>query len=90
MRSVCHAVQDLCRTQGDDQVPWRQADLMVGIRRDLASRLFQREDGYPGVARAGLGERQVVQVSSGPDALRRGSHPRVEKAGQRGLGESQP
>jgi hypothetical protein len=27
----------------------------------------QREDGHPGVARAGLGDRQAVQVRSGPD-----------------------
>ena len=40
---------------------------MVGVGRDIASRLFQREDGHPGIARPGLADRQAVQVRSGPD-----------------------
>ena len=43
---------------------------MVRVRRDLASRLFQCEDGHPGIARPGLADRQAVQVRSGPDGLR--------------------
>ena len=53
---------------------------MVGVGRDIASRLFQREDGHPGIARPGLADRQAVQVRSGSDirleevAVRAGTH----------------
>lgn len=40
---------------------------MAWVGRDLAARLFQREDGDPGVARTGLGDGQAVEVRSGLD-----------------------
>ena len=45
--TVRHPVQDLRRAQSDDQVPWRQAHLMVRVRRDLASGFFSARMATP-------------------------------------------